>query len=92
MKDYIRLHIEDNVVIALRDLKKNDPVVVEDRTVLLQSDIPFGHKIAIRPIAYGDKIYKYGLPIGSASDNIRTGEHVHSHNLKTDYTIKTEAQ
>ena len=42
-----------------------------------------GHKYAVRDIAKGEKVIKYGYPIGVASNDIKKGEHVHSHNLKT---------
>lgn len=42
-----------------------------------------GQKYALREIAAGEAIIKYGFPIGAASQDIRAGEHVHSHNLKT---------
>ncbi len=42
-----------------------------------------GHKYAIRDIAKGEHIIKYGQPIGHATENIKAGEHVHTHNLKT---------
>lgn len=42
-----------------------------------------GHKYAIRDVTAGEQIIKYGFPIGVASENIRSGEQVHSHNLKT---------
>lgn len=42
-----------------------------------------GQKYALREIAAGETIIKYGFPIGIASQMIHTGEHVHSHNLKT---------
>lgn len=42
-----------------------------------------GHKYAVRDIAKGEQIIKYGFPIGIASDDIKQGEKVHSHNLKT---------
>ena len=50
-------------------------------TVRLLDDIPFGHKFAIRPIAAGDEIIKYGYPIGRAVRDIQPGEHVHIHNV-----------
>ena len=46
-------------------------------------DIPAGHKIALRPIAAGAKVIKYGAPIGVATRPIRRGSWVHTHNLKT---------
>ena len=42
-----------------------------------------GHKYAVRDIGKGEKVIKYGYPIGIASENIKKGDHVHSHNLKT---------
>ncbi len=40
-----------------------------------------GHKYAIRPIAPGENVIKYGMPIGHAKVKIEPGEHVHTHNL-----------
>ena len=48
-----------------------------------RSDIPIGHKLAIRPIAEGDAIIKYGVDIGRAVKPIGAGEHLHVHNVKT---------
>ena len=42
-----------------------------------------GHKYASRNIGKGEKVIKYGFPIGVATADISAGEHVHSHNLKT---------
>jgi hypothetical protein len=47
--------------------------------------VEVGHKIARRPIAPGDKILRYGAAIGSAIAPIAPGEHVHMHNMKSDY-------
>ena len=48
-------------------------------------DIDFGHKVAVRAIKQGEKVLKYGLPIGSATRDIEAGEHVHVQNMKSDY-------
>ncbi len=48
-----------------------------------RSAIPIGHKLAIRPIAAGDTIVKYGVDIGKAVAPIGAGEHLHVHNVKT---------
>ena len=42
-----------------------------------------GHKYALRDIRAGEDIIKYGNPIGHATEDIKAGEHVHSHNVKT---------
>jgi len=48
-----------------------------------KSDIPIGHKLAIRAIAKGDTIMKYGVDIGRAIADIAPGAHLHVHNVKT---------
>ena len=48
-----------------------------------KSDIPIGHKVAIKAIAKGDTIIKYGVDIGKAVADIGAGEHLHVHNVKT---------
>jgi hypothetical protein len=52
----------------------------------LDRDIALAHKVARRAIAAGEKIVKYGAPIGSATEAIAAGAHVHVHNVKSDYT------
>lgn len=47
------------------------------------SDIPLGHKIALKDFAVGDTVIKYGVDIGKIVAPIKRGEHVHVHNLKT---------
>ena len=52
---------------------------------LVPTRLPLGHKVATRAIAAGEKVVKYGAPIGSAMRAIAQGEHVHTHNLRSDY-------
>jgi (2R)-sulfolactate sulfo-lyase subunit alpha len=47
------------------------------------NDIPLGHKIALKDIAVGDTVIKYGHDIGKVVADIKAGDHVHIHNLKT---------
>jgi (2R)-sulfolactate sulfo-lyase subunit alpha len=54
--------------------------VVEMRTV---SDIPIGHKIALRDLEPGATVMKYGVDIGKVVAPIKAGEHLHVHNVKT---------
>jgi hypothetical protein len=76
---------DDNVLVARQDLAAGG-IRIEGNVVTLVRGIARGHKIARRPIAAGDKVRKYGVAIGSASRAIAPGEHVHVHNLKSDYT------
>ena len=69
----------DNVAVTLEDIKKGDNVI----NITAVSPIPAGHKIAIKSISQGENLIKYDNPIGHATASIQPGEHVHTHNLKT---------
>jgi altronate hydrolase/galactarate dehydratase len=75
----IRLHPQDNVVIALRDLPAG--AELPGVPAPLVGPVPRGHKIASAPIAAGETVLRYGQIIGVATRAIAPGEHVHSHNL-----------
>lgn len=75
MKQTLRIHPADNVAVILTD---NNPIA------------PRGHKIALRNIAKGEPVVKYGFPIGRATQNIAEGEWVHSHNLATALGVNEE--
>ncbi|WP_299941726.1 UxaA family hydrolase [uncultured Nitratireductor sp.] len=63
------------------------PTPVSGRGSLhLRAKVTLGHKVAARDIATGERIMKYGAPIGSATAEIAAGEHVHVDNIKSDYT------
>jgi len=69
----------DNVAVALEDIKTGETVI----NITATAEIPAGHKIAIKPIAKGENIIKYDNPIGHATAPITPGQHVHTHNTKT---------
>lgn len=75
----IRLHNNDNVVIALSDLAEGSKL--NDFDVTLLNYVPRGHKVAIQQIAKGDNIIRYGQIIGQATQSIAIGEHVHVKNM-----------
>ena len=56
-----------------------------DLQVSALSDIPFGHKFALKDIRAGEPIWKYGARIGTATADILQGEHVHLHNMRSDF-------
>jgi (2R)-sulfolactate sulfo-lyase subunit alpha len=60
-------------------------VTADDTSFKLKSkmDVPIGHKVALTDIKKGDTVLKYGQDIGKAVADIKKGEHVHVHNLKT---------
>jgi altronate dehydratase len=75
----IRLHPDDNVLIALGDLPAG--TTIAGLATALPGPVPRGHKIAAAPIARGARVLRYGQTIGDATRDIAPGEHVHSHNL-----------
>lgn len=79
----LRISPADNVVIALQDLKKGSAVILDNEKVFeVAEDIPAGHKIALKDIAAGEKVYRYGEPILETTRAIRRGEWVHLHNAR----------
>ncbi len=80
---FIRLHSDDNVLVALRDLKKAESLPGLPDIQLITS-IRQGHKFAARDIAKGEHVIRYGQIIGSALRDIRAGEHVHVQNCGMD--------
>lgn len=81
----LRLTEQDNVAMAATALQSGQPIVIDGVPVVLSEDVPTGHKLAVAPVAAGEKVIKYGLPIGSATVQINPGDRVHTHNLKSDY-------
>ena len=55
----------------------------ESRAITVLDSIPFGHKLAIRSLAPGDDVLKYGEVIGRASEAIAPGQWVHVHNVES---------
>lgn len=76
----------DNVLVATTRIRAGETVAIAGSRVTLPADLPIGHKIARKAIATGDRIVKYGAPIGSAIAPIAVGALVHVHNVKSDYT------
>jgi altronate hydrolase len=77
----ILLSEQDNVAVARSPLKPGQQHSVLDTVVVVQEAIGAGHKVALRSIAAGDRVLKYGQTIGLAMRDIAAGEHVHAHNV-----------
>ena len=83
MRDILKITPSDNVAVALRPLAPGEKVEAEGETLTVTSPVPAGHKIALCDLAPGERVIKYGFPIGSATQAILRGSHVHTHNLRT---------
>ena len=97
----IRLHPNDNVAVLVAAASRGEQCAPGSGAgVELRDDVPAGHKVALRPIAAGEPVIKYGFPIGVATADIEPGSWVHSHNLRTalgdsltyEYTPVAQAQ
>ena len=71
----------DNVATALEALDAGREIRLGAHTLVVGEPVPRGHKIALRPIAVGEAVVKYGSPIGAATADIAAGSHVHTHNV-----------
>ena len=77
-----------NVVVAIDAVSSGDELCYnlpggKSESITASTDIPIFHKAARRSIGAGEKIIKYGEHIGEASQPIASGEHVHTHNVKS---------
>ena len=79
------LHPDDNVLVCRAPVTAGQRLDTGHGSVVAGSDIPVGHKIARVPLSVGDKVLKYGAPIGSMTAAAHPGEHVHLQNMKSDY-------
>lgn len=83
MKDFIKINENDNVIVALKELAEGETVTVGEVQVTALETVPAGHKMAIRDIDSGAEVIKYGFRIGNAKEEIKAGQWVHVHNVKT---------
>jgi hypothetical protein len=79
------LHPDDNVFVARRAICEGETIVMDNRQILISAAVPLGHKVARHELMPGSAVLKYGACIGSATCHVRPGEHVHLHNMKSDY-------
>jgi altronate dehydratase small subunit len=81
----IVMNEKDNVATALKPFHKGTKASVEVQgrlqKVMLLSDIPMGHKFALKDMEEGEAVIKYGEPIGQSTAKIIRGEHLHVHNV-----------
>jgi altronate dehydratase small subunit len=83
--DAIRLSDKDNVGVTIHDIAAGASVELAELKLAAKDLVPLGHKIALRHIKAGERILKFGVPVGSATQDIPAGAHVHMHNVKSDY-------
>lgn len=85
MIDVLQIHPADNVCVAVRPLPAGKSVLCAKAWFVLKESVPLGAKLALVPLKAGDKVIKYGEPIGSLTADVATGCYIHTHNLTSDY-------
>ena len=80
----LKLHADDNVVVALNTFNIDEEVYIKDiiSGLRVADKIPYGHKICVKDIKAGEKVLKYGECMGIATQSISKGQHVHVFNVR----------
>ena len=86
-KSLIQLDPGDNVLIACKNISAHKEIKYKDHTYKFTKEIGIGHKIASCDIKKGQDIVKFKVCIGEASSDIKKGEHVHVHNIKSKFIL-----
>jgi len=86
------LHPDDNILVARRDIPAGELVEVDGERFAMPAAIELGHKLARCALEADTRVLKYGAPIGSMKLAVARGEHVHLHNLRSDYLPSTSRE
>ncbi|GAB3459338.1 UxaA family hydrolase [Massilia terrae] len=76
---------EDNCMIARTQLPAGLLVEIDGVPVVLPEAVQLGHKVARHALVPGDRVLRYGAPIGTITAPVAAGAHIHTHNLASDY-------
>ena len=80
----LKIHPQDNVLVALTDLRKGEAITTPEQSLVLQSDVSAKHKFAIQDLKVGDAVMMYGIRVGRAVEPIRQGEVISTQNTRHD--------
>lgn len=81
----IRLFPADTIAVCCRTVEAGEVIVLDGTVITAAHGVAIGHKIALVAMTPGDKVIKYGMPIGSMTRPVQPGEWVHMHNMQSDY-------
>lgn len=85
MDKLFKINPLDNVYVVRQSISVGENFAIEGKNFESKHVLGLGHKVAATTILSGQKIIKFGIPIGSSTQDIGMGDHVHLHNLKSDY-------
>ncbi|MCR5313607.1 MAG: altronate dehydratase family protein [Bacteroidaceae bacterium] len=79
----IQINPSDNVAVAIESLKAGTKINVNGKDIVLNNDVPAGHKILLTDLNKGENIIKYGYPIGHLKEDHKQGDFIYDANIKT---------
>ena len=85
MDKLFKINPGDNVYVVRQSVLEGESLIIDGQTLTAKKPLGLGHKVAAQDILKGLQVIKFGIPIGSATEDILFGDHVHLHNLKSDY-------
>jgi altronate hydrolase len=80
----LQIHPEDNVLVALTDLRKGEAIKTAEHSLVLETDVSAKHKFTLEALKAGDAVTMYGVRVGRAMEPIRKGEVITTHNTRHD--------
>jgi len=81
-KRFLKIHPADNVYVALTDLNAGEQLTANGKSLTLVDDIPAKHKFTEGPLHPDDEVFMYGTVVGKATQAIKAGGVIGTHNLK----------
>ena len=81
------LHPEDDVFVCCSSIAAGEILLIEGQPIRAANAIAMGHKVSRRHLEVGAKVRKYGAPIGTITVAVSPGDHIHLHNLASDYLL-----
>ncbi|MFW9783156.1 MAG: UxaA family hydrolase [Candidatus Heimdallarchaeota archaeon] len=84
-RKFLVINTIDNCATALEDIPKDSNLEYNNEFLTIKDNIALGHKFALKDIDSGKDVIKYGEIIGIATQNIKEGEWIHIHNIKSAY-------
>src|SRR3546814_7920925 len=88
----LRIHANDNVLVALQDLKAGEHVVYGDTTYVLVDDVAAKHKFFTEDLSIGGEVRMYGVLVGRAVQDVKTGQWMNTANVKRSEEHTSELQ
>lgn len=79
----------DHVAVAVAEIAPDEEIVIvylddnSEERIRATAAVPYGHKVAVRPLSADEPVIEYGTQVAVARTSIGTGEYVHTHNIKT---------